>query len=187
MFEQLSQIVQQQAPQALAATPGVSGDQQQALTQAAPQSLFDGLQNLVRQNGPGALKGLFQGAQSGDTANPQVQQLNDSFTSNLSQKTGISTSIVKSIGAALIPMVLSQIFNRAKDPNDHSFSITDILDSLLGGNRQTTGAQAGGGGPLGSVLGGMLGGGTGHKGLGSMLDRDGDGDTDLADLMAMFR
>jgi hypothetical protein len=176
MQDQIMQLVQQHAPQVLSNNPEVPASQQQAVAQEATHSIFSGMQQMLQTGGPGALKGLFQGAQAQDPNNPQVQQISNQFAGNLSQKMGISGGVAKSIGAALIPMVLSQIFNRTKDPNDHSFNIKDMLGSLMGG---------GGAGMLGGVLGNVL----GHGGSGSgrsMLDRNGDGKTDLSDLMGMF-
>jgi len=193
MLDQLMNLVRQEAPSALASTPGIPQEQQGAIMDEASNSLFGGLQNIMQTQGAGGLKSLFSAAQHGDTANPQMQQLQNNFAGNLGQRFGLGGNTGKMIAAALIPMLLSRLFNRTKDPNDSSFNIQDMLGSLMGGGGGGLGGMlggAGGGGGLGGMLGGMMGAGAGGArpgGMGGALDRDGDGDTDLQDLMRMFR
>ncbi len=198
MLDQLTTLARQIVPQAIPSGTAQQGVTSEVITQEASSSLFSGMQDLLQQKGPGALKSLFQGAAAQDTSNPEVQQVSNHFAQNLSLKTGMGSSIAKTIAMAVIPMLLSKLFQRTKDPNDSSFNITSILGSLLGGG--ALGGLLGGnsGGGLGGMLGGMFGGQPAPEpaapvppkktgGLGGMLDRDGDGDTDLNDLMAMFR
>jgi hypothetical protein len=72
-------------------------------------------------------------------------------------------------------MVLGQLMNRSRNADDSSgFSIGNILGSLMGGSQ----TQSGGGGLMGNLN---------SMGTKFGLDKDGDGDTDLNDLMSMFR
>ncbi|RYD51441.1 MAG: hypothetical protein EOP52_10645 [Sphingobacteriales bacterium] len=200
MLDQLNTLAQQVVPQALPSGTAPQGISSDVITQEASSSLFSGMQDLLQQGGPGAIKSLFQGAAAQDASNPEVQQVSNHFAQNLSLKTGMGSSIAKTIAMAVIPMLLSKLFQRTKDPGDSSFSITSILGSLLGGGALggMLGGNSTGGGGLGGMLGGLLGGNDAPDaaapaqpkktgGLGGMLDRDGDGDTDLNDLMAMFR
>ena len=199
MLDELMRMAQQYAPQVLENNQEVQSTQQGAIAQEASTSMFTGMQDLLRTGGPGAIKGLMEGAQSQDPNNPQMQQVSQHFENNLTQKMGISSGLAKTIGMALIPMLLSKLFNRTKDPNDSGFNIQDMLGSLMGG---------GAAGGLGGMLGGMLGSGAPQQPSGPQmqpqtagvsggmmsdlgtkfgLDKDGDGDTDMNDLMAMFR
>ena len=193
MLDELMKMAQEFAPQVLNNHQEVDTTQQGAIAQEASTSLFTGMQDLLKNGGPGALKGLMQGAQAQDANNPQVQQVSQHFQNNLTQKMGISSGVAKTIGMALIPMLLSKLFSRTKDPNDSGFNIQDMLGSLMGG---------GAAGGLSGMLGGLMGGGAQPQtagvqaGSGGMLsdlgtkmglDKDGDGDTDLNDLMSMFR
>ncbi len=194
MLDQLMQMAQEYAPQVLGNHQEVDTTQQGAIAQEASTSVFTGMQDLLKNGGPGAIKGLMQGAQDQDPNNPQVQQVAQHFENNLTQKMGISSGVAKTIGMALIPMLLSKVFNRTKDPNDSGFNIQDMLGSLMAG-----GAMSGAGGMLGGLLGdnaqarntgtqpaesgGML----SNLGAKMGLDKDGDGDTDLNDLIGMFK
>jgi len=181
MFEQLLELVRQNGQQAVVENPAVPNEQNEAVMHEASTSIFSGLQNMMQQGGPGALKGLFEGVQSGDTNNPAVQQVANQFSGNLMQKFGLDSNAAKSIAVSLIPMVLGKLMNRSQSADSNSgFSIGNILGSLMGGgpnNAPAGGAQTGGGGMMGNLssLGAKVG-----------LDKDGDGDTDLSDLMAMF-
>ena len=46
---------------------------------------------------------------------------------------GINAETAKSIGAALIPVVLGKLANKTNDPNDSSFNLQDMLGKLAGG------------------------------------------------------
>ena len=199
MLEQLQSLAGEIIPQAMPQMAQQEGISESAVSQVASQSLFSGMQDILQQGGPSALKNLFQGAAQGDTSNPQMQQMTNHFSGNLTNQLGISSGMAQTIAMAVIPMLLSHFFNRTKDPNNSSFNITNILGSLMGGGMAgglggMLGGNSGGGG-LGGMLGGILGGNapaTGNaqaqsSGLGGMLDRNGDGKTDLNDLMAMFR
>lgn len=190
------EIIRQQGQQDVVANPAVPNEQNEAVMQEAAQSIQGQMQGLLQEGGPGALKNLFEGVQSGDTNNPAVQGMANNFAGGIAEKFGISGSAAKALAISLIPMVLSKLMNRAKDPNDKGIDISSILGSLLGGG-------SGGG------LAGMFGGGNNPTattaatqpaaaGSGDMmgqlsqmatkfgLDKNGDGKTDLSDLMKMF-
>jgi hypothetical protein len=65
------------------------------------------------------------------------------------------------VAGGLLPGVLSNLVSRTNDPSNSSFDLNGIMSALTGG--KTAGVN-----------------------LQSMLDRDGDGDTDMQDLMKMF-
>lgn len=197
MFDQLMELVRESGQQTVVENPEVPNEHNDAVMQEASSSIYSGLQNMMQTGGPGALKGLFEGVQSGDNNHPAVQQVANQFSGNLMQKFGLGSGAAKSIAISLIPMVLGKLMNRSKGASpDSGFSIGNILGSLMGGS--------GGGGMLGGMLGGLGGGQQNQQpqqsntgggmmgGLSSMgakmgLDKDGDGDTDMNDLMAMFR
>ena len=193
MFDQLMELVRESGQQAVVENPAVPNEHNEAVMQEASSSIFSGLQNMMQTGGPGALKGLFEGVQSGDNNHPAVQQVANQFSGNLMQKFGLNSSAAKAIALSLIPIVLGKLMHRSQNaPQGSGFSIGNILGSLMGG------------GGIGGALGGLMGGGQqaqprqapaqsgGLMGnLSSMgvklgFDKDGDGDTDLNDLMAMF-
>lgn len=186
MFEQLMDLIKQSGQQSVVENPAVPNEHNDAVMQEASSSIFSGLQNMLQTGGPGALKGLFEGVQSGDNNHPAVQQVANQFSGNLMQKFGLDSGAAKALAMSLIPMVLGKLMNNSQNAAPGSgFSITNILGSLMGGGAAAPAAagitpgqpQQAGGGMMGTLssLGAKFG-----------LDKDGDGDTDLQDLMAMF-
>lgn len=171
MFDELMNIVRQEGQQTVVENPAVPNEQNEAVMQEASSSVMSSMQGMMQQGGPGALKSLFEGVQSGNTDHPAVQQVTNNFSGNPMQKFGMNSGAAKALAVSLIPMVLSKLMHRAKTGGS-GFDIGSILGSLTGGNNAGPAAQSSGGGMLGS--------------LGSMLDKNGDGHTDLKDLMSMF-
>lgn len=165
MFEQLSQILQQQGQQSVVENPDVPNEHNGAVLQEANNSIFDGLKNLLAKSNPQDAANMLQNGDFQDAANPAVSQISGSFVENISRKFGISPERAQSIAATLIPMVLSKLTGKAKDPNETGFNIQDMLGNLQGGNLQQTASN------VGAKLG---------------LDKDGDGDVDMGDLGRVF-
>ena len=180
MFNELMNIIRQEGQQSIVENPEIPNEHNEAVMNEASTSIHSSMQGLLQQGGPSALKNLFQGVQSGNNNSPEVQQVSNNFSGNLMQKFGLNSGAAKALAATLIPVVLSKLMNRASNNGGGSgFNIGSILSSLTGGaggNMQPNAAAAGSGstGPL-SGLGGML-----------NLDKNGDGHTDLKDLMSMF-
>lgn len=176
MLDQLQDIVRHVGQQAVVENPAVPDEKNDAVLHETNQSIFGGMQQLLQQRGAGGLTQLFQGVQSGDAqGNPAVQQLSSSVAGNLAGKLGINAATAQQIAGSMIPQVIGQLFNRTKDPAHKGLDIGGLLSSLGGGQAAGTAGSGGIGGMLNKV---------GNK---FGLDKDGDGDTDLNDLMKMFR
>jgi len=187
MINQLMELVRDSGQQTVVENPEVPNEKNEAVMEEASSSIHCGLKDMLQTGGPGALKRLFEGVQSGDNDNPAVQQVANQFSGNLTQKLGIGSGTAKSIAGKLIPAVLGKLMNRSKNAeSDSSFSIGNILGSLSGGDGQLEGPGQpdGPGQPQGE--GGLMG-KISNMGTRLGLDKDGDGDTDLKDLLSMFR
>ena len=167
MLDQLRALIAQQGQQAVVDNPAVPNDQNEAVLGEAEHSIFNSLQNMAQSN-PAQLQQLIQTSGDPGAGNGGVNDVVNNFAGNMSQKLGINSGTAKTIAASLIPIVLGKLFNKAKDPNDSSISMPDILGSLTGGN---------GGGMMGNLssIGAKLG-----------LDKDGDGDVDMKDVGSML-
>jgi hypothetical protein len=182
MIDQLMDLVRESGQQTVVENPAVPNEQNEAVMQEASSSIFSGLQNVMQTGGPGALKNLFEGVESGDHSHPAVQQVASQTSNNLSEKFGLNSGAAKSIAASLIPVVLAKLMNRSRNADSSSgFSIGNILASLTGGTSQPGvpggNQQQGSGDIMGNIS---------RMGAKFGLDKDGDGDTDLNDLMRMF-
>ena len=179
MFEQLLEMVQQQGQQSVVDNPDVPNEKNEAVLQEAASTIQTSMQQMAQEGGPGAIKTLFDGVQQGDANHPAVKQVANQFAGNIMDKFGISASTATAMASSLIPMVLGKMMNRAKDPNDSGFSLSNILSSIMGGQ-----APAGQAAPVnnsGNVMDTISSMGTKFG-----FDKNGDGKTDLSDLMKMF-
>jgi len=139
MFEQLTQLVQQFGQDAVVKNNAVPNEQNEAVMNEASTSIFSGLQKMASQGGIEELASLFQGKNAQDINNPAVQNLTQQLSGNLNQKFGLSTETSSGVAGNIITQVLGSLVNKAKDPNDKSFQISDLIGAITGGGAQTSG------------------------------------------------
>ena len=150
------------------------------------------MQSMMASGQGANLLGLFGSGGGGDlNNNPLTQMATNNFTNNVSQKLGLNPTLVKAIAAIVIPMLIKKFLSRTNaNPANAGISngqpggidIQDIFNTISGGgtsglnlpnilsrftqrqqqNPPTAGASA------------------------NPLDRDGDGDVDMQDLMGAF-
>jgi hypothetical protein len=169
MFEQLTQLVNQFGKDAVVNNSAVPNEQNEAVMSEASSSIIDTLKGMVASGNGADLAGLFQGNNAADESNPAVKQITDKLTGTLGEKFGLSSDAASGVAGSLIPKVLSSLINKAKDPNDSSFQINDIIGALTSGN------SAAGGGIMDAIskYGGQFG-----------LDQNADGKVDMSDAIS---
>lgn len=168
MLEQLMQLVQENAQESVVNNPAVPNENNDAVIGAATQSITAGLQDeLANGNGMEVLGLLGDKGGNGvaDQSNPLVNKISGNFIDSLLQKFNMDKGAATQLAATLIPTVLSSLVQKTNDPNNSSFSLPGILNSLTGG--KAAGLN------LDGILGQFKGG----------LDANGDGQVDLKDLM----
>lgn len=169
MFDQLTDLVKQFGGDAVVNNTAVPNEYNDAVMNEASSSILDGLKNMVASGNVSDIAGLFQGNNAADSSNPVVQKLTEQLTGSLGEKFGLSSEASSGVASSLIPNVLSSLINKAKDPNDSSFQISDVIGAISGGN------SAAGGGIMDAIskYGGQFG-----------LDQDGDGQVGVSDAVA---
>lgn len=169
MLEQLTDLVKQYGAEAVVNNTAVPNQHNEAVMSEASSSILDSLKGMVANGNVSDLAGLFQGNNAADASNPVVQQITEKLTGALGEKFGLSDAAASGVASSLIPNVLSSLINKAKDPNDSSFQISDIIGAISGGNSST------GGGIMDAIskYGGQFG-----------LDQDGDGQIGISDAVA---
>lgn len=168
MLENLLDLVKQNAGGSIINNPAIPNHRNDEAIAETTNSIAGGLQGLLSQGG--GLKDVLKmfGGQEAATNNVS-QQLSGGVIQNLMDKFGLDKGAAGNIAGSLIPSVLSNLVSKTNDPGDNSFNIQGIFNSLSGG--QTSNMN----------IAGLL-----SKVQGGSLDLDGDGDTDLQDLMAVF-
>ncbi|MWB94731.1 hypothetical protein GON26_10175 [Flavobacterium sp. GA093] len=137
MLDQLTQLVKQYGGDAVVNNSAVPNEQNEDVMNEASSSIFSGLQKIASEGGTEQLAGLFQGGAI-DSSNPVVKQLTEQLSGNLGQKFGLSTDTSSNVAGSMIPQVLNSLVNKAKDPNDGSFQISDIINSISGNSGQAS-------------------------------------------------
>jgi hypothetical protein len=169
MFDQLTDLVKQFGSDAVVNNAAVPNEHNDAVMNEASSSILDGLKEMAANGNTADLADLFQGNNAADASNPVVQQLTEKLSGNLGEKFGLSSNDASGIAGSLIPKVLGSLVGKAKDPNDNSFQISDIIGAITGGD------TAKGGGIMDAIskYGGQFG-----------LDQDGDGQVGISDAVA---
>lgn len=169
MFDQLTDLVKQFGGDAVVNNAAVPNEHNEAVLNEASSSILDGLKGMIANGNTADLAGLFQGNNAADASNPIVQQLSEKLSGSLGEKFGLSNDAASGVAGSLIPKVLGSLVNKAKDPNDSSIQISDIINAISGGNSETSGGIM----DAISKYGGQFG-----------LDQDGDGQININDAVA---
>lgn len=164
MFDQLSELVKQFGDDAVVNNPAVPNEQNDAVMNEAGSSILSGLKDMVANGNINDLSGLLSGNSAINANNPVVKQLTDKVTGNLGEKFGLSSDAAGSVAGGLIPQILGGLVNKAKDPNQPGFNMSDLVSAISGGQ---------GGGLMDAVskYGGQFG-----------LDQNNDGKVDMGDI-----
>jgi hypothetical protein len=170
MFEQITDLVKQFGGDAVVNNPAVPNEHNDAVMEHASGGILDALKNIAgQQGGADLIGGLFNGNNAGDASNPVVAMITKQISGSLGEKFGISPDAASGVAGSLIPKVLGSLIGGAKDPNNNSIQINDVIGAISGGNSAT------GGGIMDAIskYGGMFG-----------LDKDGDGQVGIGDAVA---
>ncbi|SNR55195.1 hypothetical protein [Flavobacterium sp. ov086] len=171
MFEQLTQLVQQYGGDAVINNSAIPNEHNEAVITETSSSIFAGLQKIASEGGGEQLASLFSGTSAIDSSNPVVQQLTQQVTGNLGEKFGLSSAASSGVAASMIPQILSSLVNKAKDPNDSSFNISDIIGAISGNSGQASGI-------MDTIS---------KYGMQFGLDQNADGKVDVADVLVVTK
>lgn len=170
MFEQLTQFAQQFGVESIIKNQAIPNDQNESVINETSSSIFLGLQKIVSEGGADQLAGLFNGNNAQDNSNPVVQKLTEQLTGSLGEKFGLNNAEASGVATSMIPKILGSLINKAKDPNDSSLQISDIIGALSGNSEQNSGIME-----AISKYGGQFG-----------LDKNADGKVDISDAMSVL-
>lgn len=173
MLEELFNLVKGVAGQDAKQVPAGQND---AVVAEATNTVASGLRNIVAGGGLSNLVSLFGGGnnnqqQSGGglLSNPIVNMMVGHFAEKLMSKFNLGSGQASSLASSLIPNVINGLVNKTNDPNDNSFSLDKLLNSITGGKASEVAQQSGGG--LGNILQQLGGGQQGGGGLGDIISQ----------------
>ena len=147
MFEELLNLVKEQAGDAVVNNDAVPNEHNDAVIQDVANSIHSGLSTEAQGGGLANVMQMF-GGQGGDMANnPAVQNIINSATQSIATKYGIDPAQASSIVSSLVPSVMNHFTQKTADPNNSSFDMNSVISSFTGGS------SAGG---IGGLISGFL-------------------------------
>jgi len=165
MIDQLINLVKERASEAIIKNPVIPNEQNDNVIKETSNSIVGSLKNMVSNGQIDDVLKMFSGKQNA-ASSPVTNKISGNVINDLQEKFGLDQGAAKGIANQLVPDVMSDLVKKTNDPDDKSFDIQGIFNSLSGGSTS------------GFNLQGLL-----NKFKGASLDKDGDGDTDLKDLM----
>lgn len=162
MLDELIKLVQQNAGDAIVKNQAIPNQHNDDAIQEVAGQIFNGLKGQVSQGNMEQVVSMFQGGSSSSlTNNPMVAQIISSVAGNFATKFGIAPDTARSVVGSLIPTVMNQLVKKTNDPNDSSFDLSNMVQSMGGNNSDLAGmlGKMGGGNTkdLQSALGGLFG------------------------------
>lgn len=170
MFDQLMNLVKQYSGDAVINNPAVPNEQNDAVMSTASSSIMDTLKGMMSGGGAASVLNLFSQNTNEDVTNhPVTQNVSSNLVTTLMNKFGFDSDKASGIASSVIPMVMSKLVSKTNNSTDNSFDLQGIFNSLS--DNKTGGMD------IGSLL---------SKFGGSSLDKNNDGQVNLADLTAAF-
>lgn len=174
MLEELFNLVKSVAGDSVINNADVPNEKNNDVVAEATNTVASGLRNIVAGGGLQNLVSLLKGSNNnqanssnnGLMSNPIVNMMVGHLAGKLMSKYNLGSSQANSVSSSLIPNIINGLVHKTNDPNNSTFSLDSLLNSITGGKvaEVTSQAAPAGGGGLSDLLGGLAG-GSGGSGL----------------------
>lgn len=164
-------LVKENAGEAIINNPAIPNEKNDEAVQTTASSIMDSLKGMLSSGKANDVLSMFSQQPEGNAVanSPVAAAASSNLISTLMSKFGIDSNQASGIASKLIPNVMNQFVNKTNDPNDNSFDIQGIFNSLSG--NKTSGLD------ISSMV---------SKFGGNALDKNHDGKVDFSDLTAAF-
>jgi hypothetical protein len=179
MLEELFNLVKGSAGDSVINNPDVPNEQNNEVVAEATNTVASGLRNMVAGGGLQNILSLFgnkdqQGGGKGLLSNPIVNMMIGHFAGKLMSKFNLGGNQANSVATNLIPSVISNLVSKTNDPNNSSFSLEGLLNSITGGQSAQVAQEQQASGNAGfnfqDLIGQFTGGGGQTGGGGGIMD-----------------
>jgi uncharacterized membrane protein YeaQ/YmgE (transglycosylase-associated protein family) len=149
MLEELFNLVKGTASASVINNPEIPNERNDEVVAEATNTVASGLRNIVAGGGLQNLISLFTGGgnrqqgNSGLLNNPIVNMMVGHFAEKLMSKFNLGGQQANNVASNLIPSVIGNLVNKSNDPNDDSFSLEKLLNSITGGQTEQVAQQSG--------------------------------------------
>lgn len=136
MLENILELVKQYGRQHVVENPSVPNEYNNEVMVQASGAITRSLQSALASGNIAQLMQMFNSDNEQEVmANPVAQQAQEGFIDRVTNKMGINRNTAMTIGAALLPLVISQLVKRTRSnaPQDSGFDLTRLIGSLTGG------------------------------------------------------
>lgn len=139
MLEELFNLVKGAAGDSVVNNPDVPNEHNNEVVAEATNTVASGLRNMVAGGGLQNIismftnKGTDQGGGKGILSNPIVNMMIGHFAGKLMSKFNLGGDKANNVASSLIPNVISNLINKTNDPNNSTFSLEGLLNSITGG------------------------------------------------------
>lgn len=139
MLEELFNLVKGSAGDAVINNSQVPNEYNNEVVAEATNTVASGLRNMVAGGGLENILSLFNsggGQQANSNSlmnNPIVNMMVGHFSGKLMNKYNLGGQEASNVAGSLIPDVISKLINKTNDPNNSTFSIESLLNSITGG------------------------------------------------------
>jgi hypothetical protein len=167
MLENLLELVKSNAGDSVVKNTAVPNEHNDAVINQASGSIVESLKSQMAGGNIGDLLSTL-GGKTGITNNPVVANVISSVSGSLMSKFGLSKEAASSVSDKLVPDVMTQLVKKTNDPNDSSFDLGGIFNTLSGGKTKDLdlGSILSGNGNLQDIASKLTG---GSGGIGGML------------------
>lgn len=142
MFDNLLDLVKQNAGNAIINNPAIPNQHNDAAINTAGNSIMNTLTQQASGGNMNQIMSMFQNGASQN--NPVMNSITNNVSGDLAKQFNLDNTAASGIAQQLIPQVMSQLVSKTNDPNDKSFDLNSIMGAL------------GGSGGIGGMLGGFL-------------------------------
>jgi hypothetical protein len=130
MFDNLLNLVKQHAGDAIINNSAIPNEKNDEAIHTTTTSIVDTLKSQVSGGNVNSIMDMFKSGNNTNVSN----SLNTNVSSDLMKKFNLDQSAANNIVSSLLPNVMNSFVKKTNDPNDNSFDMKDVMNTLGGSN-----------------------------------------------------